>query len=361
MKIGDRMSADVKIFADKIEDSCKIQIDEVSKLKCFENSVIRIMPDAHAGKGCVVGFTAKVDDFIVPSLIGVDIGCGVYTTKLETPIDDFAMFDDIVRSKIPMGTNVNKSNTCDIRKLNLRCYDKLKNTRRIDKSLGTLGGGNHYIEIDENSKGDQYIVIHTGSRNLGKQICNIYQQLAIETCKEDINDDLKYLEGDNMDDYIHDMLTAESFAIMNRKKIMENISRALGVRVIDAFDTMHNYYSSDGYIRKGAICADKGKHVTIPFNMKDGAIIGVGKGNADWNNSAPHGAGRQMSRTKAKNSIQLPDFMEQMKGIYSTSVCSSTIDEAPDAYKPIDSILKYIDETVEIEEHVMPVYNAKAK
>ncbi len=354
------MTADVKIFAKEVDEACKKQIQQVSSLKCFKDAKIRIMPDCHAGKGCVIGFTAANASAVIPNLVGVDIGCGLYCVKLSKRVGSLDKFDSAVRSLIPMSFNVRKHATYDVAKLNLRCHSDLKNVQSLNKSLGTLGGGNHFIELGVDDKGDQYLIIHTGSRNLGKQVCEFYQSLAEKECKADVCNELKHLTGDSANQYKKDMMSCQQFAAMNRRKIASDILEALNIAALDSFDTVHNYISFNGVIRKGAICASIGKKVLIPFNMKDGCAVAVGKGNSDWNNSAPHGAGRKLSRTEAKMTLSLDKFKQDMRHVYSSSVCASTLDECPDAYKSRESILSLINETVEVKQVLHPIYNAKA-
>lgn len=355
---------DVKIFAENIEDEAAKQIEQLASTPAFEGAKIRIMPDAHAGAGCVIGFTANLGDKVVPNLVGVDIGCGMLTAKLGYCIADFSEFDESVKRAVPTGFNVRKFRASNTKGLGLCCFDKLRNVDRLDRSLGTLGGGNHFIEIDENSEGDQFLVIHSGSRNLGLQVANIYQQTAIENCRDDVPDDLKYLEGELAEMYLHDMRICQEFAKRNRELMAERIEYSARLQIDDAFHTMHNYIGDDGIVRKGAISAKDGERVLIPFNMRDGAIIGYGKGNDDWNCSAPHGAGRTMSRSKARKTIDVDKFRDQMQGIYSSTVGKGTLDEAPDAYKDAACIMESIEPTVSYDEatgRLMPKYNLKAE
>ena len=409
---------DLKIFTDNIEKEAIDQINTLLEQPAFADCKIRIMPDVHAGAGCVIGFTADLGDRVIPNIVGVDIGCGMLTVELggiDTGINgktdssivdyvtdiDYEKLDNVIRTCIPSGRNVHEEINYIFPELkNLRCYNNLKNIDWLERSMGTLGGGNHFIEIDEGFEGRKYLVIHTGSRNLGKQVADYYQNLAVElmigrdklayerdrliaeykdqgrsseiqdaikelrnTWRKKTNDipkELCYLTGKYRDDYIYDMKICQRFAKQNRLMIALKIMLSMGWYSIDLFETVHNYIDESNMIRKGAISAKNGEKVLIPINMRDGCIIGVGKGNEDWNYSAPHGAGRIMSRNKARESISMESFRESMEGIYTTSVCESTIDESPMVYKPMDEIIENIKDTVDISEIIKPVYNFKA-
>lgn len=394
----------LKIFTDNIEQEAIDQINTLMEQPAFSNCKVRIMPDVHAGAGCVIGFTADLGDKVIPNIVGVDIGCGMLTVELGKIDVDYAELDRVIRENIPSGFNVHEGRKIRYDRLqDLRCYRELKDTRRLERSIGTLGGGNHFIEIDEGYNGKKYLVIHTGSRNLGKQVADYYQKLAVELMqgkdeflarqekliaeykaqgrKNEIQEaiselrrnfkakqlnipkDLCYLTGKHRDDYLHDMRICQKYAIVNRWLIAHTICYEMGwglSDLLDSFETVHNYIDDFNMVRKGAISAKKGEKVLIPINMRDGCIIGVGKGNEDWNCSAPHGAGRIMSRNKARESISMESFRESMNGIYTTSVCESTIDESPMAYKPMDEIIENIKDTVDISEIIRPVYNFKA-
>lgn len=385
-------------YAKVVEDEAIEQIRRMCDYDFTENSIIRIMPDVHAGKGCTIGTTMTVHGKAVPNIVGVDIGCGMYTINIGKGEIDFEKLDAAAHF-VPSGKNVWEGRQEKFDLEALRCYRHLKNTKRLERSLGTLGGGNHFIEVDRASDGTNYLVIHTGSRNLGKQVAEIYQQLAIDlnkgkedyfdrrdeiirTYKEQgrrkeiqkalkeisldnkqttIPEDLCYLYGRFFDDYIHDIEICQHFATRNREKIAQILIDRAGLVAGEAFHTIHNYIDTDEMIlRKGAIAAHKGEKVLIPINMRDGSILAVGKGNPDWNFSAPHGAGRLMSRTKARAELKMAEYQNTMSGIYTTSVNESTIDEAPMAYKSMADIVDVIDETVDIIEILKPVYNFKA-
>ena len=406
---------DLKIFTENIEQEAIDQINTLMDQPAFSDCKVRIMPDVHAGAGCVIGFTADLGDKVIPNIVGVDIGCGMLTVELGrvklvgygpnveinvTDID-YEKLDAAIRANVPSGFKIHEGRKTKFEKIQeLKCYRDLKDTRRFERSIGTLGGGNHFIEIDEAADGKKYLVIHTGSRNLGKQVADYYQNLAVELMQGkdelyskqeqliaeykahgrrseiqvaikdlhrnfeakqlDIPKDLCYLTGKYREDYLHDMRICQEFAKLNREAISIAILEAMGWTAIDIFETIHNYIDDENMIRKGAISAKAGEKLLIPINMRDGCILGVGKGNEDWNCSAPHGAGRIMSRHKAREVISLDEFKESMDGIYTTSVSAETIDEAPLAYKPMDEIVANIEDTVDIFEILKPVYNFKA-
>lgn len=395
--------ATAKIFTKDVEAECQKQIQEVCNLKIFENSNIRIMPDCHSGKGCVVGFTAKVKDKIIPNLIGVDISCSVSTYKLDTKEINFELLDKVIKNKIPTGNStrnevsnlISKKLKEEILKVNkkINSVDYLTTFERDLKSIGTLGGGNHFIEIDKDYKNNNYyLTIHTGSRNFGKRICEFYQNKAYnlqqlknksyyseqlksipkelreswikEQREEKINNpSLCFLDKENLLSYKEDMEIARKFAKTNHKVICQEIVKSMGWNILDSIYTNHNYieFLDNDYmiIRKGAISAKKNQKVLIPINMRDGMIIGVGKGNEDYNFSAPHGAGRIYSRAKAKQLIDIEMFKNSMIGIYSSCINEKTLDESPFAYKDLNSILENIGDTIKIIKIVKPVYNFK--
>lgn len=354
------LEADLKIFAYDLEHTAKQQIDELVGTSAFSGARVRIMPDAHAGAGCVIGYTANMTDKVVPNLIGVDIGCGMLTTKLASADVDLSVLDAVVK-RIPCGFRVHTKDTCDVSQLGLLCIDEIDNIKRQNKSLGTLGGGNHFIEAATDEDGSWYLIIHSGSRNLGLQVAEFYQAKADETCAEDMPRGLAYLTGELKEAYLHDMRICQQFARDNRKNMMHHIVTGIRGTELDSFHTVHNYVGDDDIIRKGAISAYVGEKVLIPFNMRDGSVIAIGKGNSDWNYSAPHGAGRSMSRSKARKTLSLSDYQKHMEGIYSSSVSNKTIDEAPLAYKPTQEILAALEPTVTIQKRLKPVYNFKAQ
>ena len=385
-------------YASVIEEEAIEQIRRMCDYEFTEGSRIRIMPDVHAGKGCTIGTTMTITDKAVPNIVGVDIGCGMYTVKLGKTDIDFAKFDEAAHF-IPSGMNVWEGRQEHFDLEQLRCYRDLKDTKRLERSLGTLGGGNHFIEIDESADGEKYLVIHSGSRNLGKQVAELYQKLAVELSKgkeeyfkkrdeiiraykekgrkkeiqaalKQINwerkeslipEDLCFLYGSYLEDYLHDVEVCQRFARRNREKMAEILLERAGIAAGEAFHTIHNYIDTEEMIlRKGAIAAHAGEKVLIPINMRDGSVLAVGKGNAEWNYSAPHGAGRIMSRKAAKDKLSLEEYRETMKGIYTTSVNEATLDEAPMAYKSLDDIIDVIRDSVDIIDVMKPVYNFKA-
>lgn len=358
---------DLKIFTENIEEEAIEQIDLLLEQDPFKDCKVRIMPDVHSGKGCVIGFTADLGNKVIPNIVGVDIGCGMLCVELGKVDLDLERIDKIINKVIPAGRNIRDSKLIDfepIKKLN--CFRELNDTKRFNRAIGTLGGGNHFIEIDKDEEDNKYLVIHTGSRNLGKQVADYYQNLAISNMyskKSSLPRDLCYLEGKHRDMYLHDMKICQEYASLNRLYIVKEIlMNYFGNCDFHSFETIHNYISfEDNIVRKGAISAKKGERVLIPINMRDGSIIAIGKGNKDWNESAPHGAGRIMSRNKAKETFNLEQFKESMKDIYSTSVVKETIDEAPFVYKPMQEIMDNIKDTVEIERIIKPIYNFKAK
>lgn len=387
-------------YAKVVEEEAIEQIRRMCDYEMTAGSKIRIMPDVHAGKGCTIGTTMTITDKAVPNVVGVDIGCGMYTVKLGKAGIDFEKFDEAAHY-VPSGMNVWEGRQERFDLTELRCYRELKDSKRLERSLGTLGGGNHFIEIDEAADGTRYLVIHSGSRNLGKQVAELYQKLAvnldrgygdylekrdeiIRTYKEqgrrkEIQDvlkqlhwqvyesepsmpeDLCYLSGKYLEDYLQDVVICQAFARRNREKIAEVILDRCGLAAGEAFHTIHNYIDTDEMIlRKGAIAAHANEKVLIPINMRDGSVLAIGKGNPEWNFSAPHGAGRIMSRKKAKENLTMDDYRKTMEGVYTTSINENTLDEAPMAYKSLDDIIDVIRESVDVIDIMKPIYNFKA-
>lgn len=384
-----------KVFTNNIEETAKEQIRELCSTPTFHDSIIRIMPDVHAGAGCTIGTTMTITDKVVPNLVGVDIGCGVLTVKIKDRDIDFQKLDDVIRAQVPNGQNVH-----DDKFLNDDVFEfvdgfRAKNVlshERVQTGMGTLGGGNHFIEVSVDDEGYHYLTIHTGSRYLGHRIATHYQRKAVANMKKldvasviaqlkaegreseissaiknlkanqpVINKELAHLEGQDFEDYINDMKLTQDYALINRETIFEIINEEMGWSVIDMFDTIHNYIDTTRMIlRKGAVSSQKGEKLIIPLNMKEGSIIAVGKGNEDWNFSAPHGAGRVFSRRQAKKQLSMDEFKETMKDVWTTSVSEETLDEAPKAYKDINSILDNIHDTVDIVKIIKPVYNFKS-
>lgn len=385
------------IFADVVDDSAIEQVRIICDQKFVEGSKIRLMPDIHAGTGCTIGMTMTIKDKIVPNLVGVDIGCGMLTVKLEDKGIDLDALDSVIHKCVPSGTSTNDTphfyyDHSLIR--DLYCINHV-DVDRASLSIGTLGGGNHFIEIDKDESGDLYLVIHTGSRHLGGEVAKYYQKEAWRVLKskpakdlidalkaagrhKEIETELKKLKAESsnnmpskefayvteelFNDYIHDMKIVQEFARVNRRAIAKTIVDEMGLWTTDIFQTIHNYIDTDAMIlRKGAVSAKAGEKMLIPINMRDGSLICIGKGNHEWNCSAPHGAGRLMSRTAARNTFTVEEFKEQMKGVYSTSVCEDTIDECPMAYKGMQDILRNIGDTAEVVNIIRPIYNFKAK
>ncbi len=392
-------------YAKVVEESAIEQIRRMCDYDCSVGSQIRIMPDVHAGKGCTIGTTMTITDRVVPNVVGVDIGCGMYTVELGKVDIDLAVFDAFAHS-IPSGRNVWPGRMEEFDLTTLCCYRELNDTRRMVRSLGTLGGGNHFIEIDEAGDGTKYLVIHSGSRSLGKQVAEYYQKIAINldrgygefmkereeiirTYKEqgrksEIRDALKlreqlmskegiikakpnnprdlcYLTGEYLQRYLHDVEICQAFARRNRELMAEILLEKNGLTAGEAFHTIHNYIDTNEMIlRKGAISARKGEKVLIPINMRDGSVLAVGRGNPEWNYSAPHGAGRVMSRYDAKRNLSLEEYQKEMADVFTTSVSRKTLDEAPMAYKSLEDIIDVIRDSVDVIDVMKPVYNFKA-
>lgn len=411
---------DVKIFTDNVEESALEQIKELLSIDVFSDKKIRIMPDVHAGAGCVIGFTGDLGDKVIPNIVGVDIGCGMRILNLGKLADiDYHAFHEHIRSNVPSGKIVREDKFGfkplvgeemeiyrEAKKLvtELFCYRELKDSGRINKSIGSLGGGNHFIELDKDDEENVYLVIHTGSRNLGKQVAEIYQAKAVkhltagadefeDTIKRTIEEykaagrrselqgvikkmrksmegrlpavrpDLCYLEGEGREHYLHDMRICQRWAVLNRKLIALLLVKFFGSQRLEAaqqWESVHNYISDDNIIRKGSISAAEGERCIIPLNMRDGSLLCIGKGNPDWNCSAPHGAGRVLSRTQAYEKITMEDFKASMQGIYSESVNDFTRDESPMVYKPASEIIANIGDTVTIDTIIRPIFNFKA-
>ncbi len=393
------------VYTDIIEDTAREQIEQLCSQEFVKGCKIRIMPDAHAGKGCVIGFTADLGEMVIPNIVGVDIGCGMLTVELGNIDIDFAKLDAVIRKYVPSGKNVHEGRIVRFPKLmELNCYRELNDAKRLERSIGSLGGGNHFIEVDIDDEGKKYLVIHTGSRNLGKQVAELYQELAADllrgkdklfaqqqriideykaagrraeiqaAIKElhksfvakgcDIPENLCYLTGEYRQRYLDDMRICQEFAVLNRLTIANLITTNLlgkDISEFPRFETIHNYIDLDNNIvRKGAVSAQAGERLLIPINMRDGSLICIGKGNPEWNCSAPHGAGRMFSRTQAKENFTVEEFMKSMEGIYTTSVNQSTLDECPMAYKSMEDIVNNIGDTAEIVKVIKPLYNFKA-
>lgn len=412
---------DVKIFTDNIETTAIEQIERLLTIPAFGGCKIRIMPDVHAGAGCVIGFTGDLGDKVIPNIVGVDIGCGILVQPFVCVNEiDYHALNEFILRHIPSGRNYRDNKYAPLPQKymdayresknlikQMRCYRELKETKRLNLSIGSLGGGNHFIELDRDESNLHYVVVHTGSRNLGKQVADIYQKLAVKCQsgwaelmeeqnrliaeykqtgrKDELQDvirklhnsfkmrkltippDLSYLEGSCREDYLHDMRLCQQWAKINRRMITGLIMDYLISQGYSdmcendlQFESIHNYISDDNIIRKGAISANAGEKCIIPLNMRDGSLICIGKGNEDWNCSAPHGAGRIMSRSQAFQNINLDDYARSMQGIYTECVNEDTKDESPMVYKPKDEIIRNISETVSVVNVIKPVYNFKA-
>ncbi|MEI2466603.1 RtcB family protein [Niallia taxi] len=384
-----------KVYTDKVEETAMSQILELCDQEFTKGTKIRIMPDTHAGAGCTIGTTMTITDKIVPNLVGVDIGCGMEVAVIDKNKAEvnFDQLDEVIRKHIPSGFSTRESSQFHpySKRVDFRNVVAPFNLKRAKSSVGTLGGGNHFVELNEMD--DKIVlVIHSGSRNLGKQIAEHYQNLAYnellslhqerqglinelkaagreseieETLKAlkrpYVKKDLAYLQGKSFEHYMNDMKIAQHYALLNRKAMVEEITSRMRWNISESFTTIHNYIDMEQMIlRKGAISARKDEKVIIPMNMRDGSIIAIGKGNKDWNESAPHGAGRLMSRTKAKELVSLEQFKDVMKDVWTTSVNESTLDESPMAYKPMEDIVKHTDDTIEIVQVIKPLYNFKA-
>ena len=383
-----------KVFTNNIEETAISQIIELCNQEFAKDSKIRIMPDVHAGAGCTIGTTMTIKDKIVPNLVGVDIGCGMYCVKLNVQEIDFEKLDNVIRNYIPYGQNVHEvQQDLKLNLKDLKCFNYINEDRAL-KSVGTLGGGNHFIEIDIDDNKNIYLVIHSGSRYLGKQVAEYYQEQGYkELCdmkdlkdniirelkaqhrEKDIQTELKkipkfkgnkslaYVKGELFNNYINDMKITQKYAFLNRDKMATIILKHMNLidKIDYRFQTIHNYIDIDNMIlRKGSVSAQKGERLIIPMNMRDGSLICEGKGNSDWNFSAPHGAGRILSRSKANELVTLEEFEDSMKNVWSTSVNKSTIDESPMVYKPMQEIMDNIGDTVEIKHIIKPIYNFKA-
>ena len=401
-----------KIYTDTCDDATIAQVKNLMNQPSVAGSRVRIMPDCHAGAGCVIGTTMTITDKVIPNLVGVDIGCGMLATKLKERRIDLPKFDSVSQAEVPAGMRMRKSahsRADEISVEELACFGKTgcKVSPEVFRlSLGTLGGGNHFWELDKDEDGSIWLVVHTGSRRSGKDVAEFYQkqayehlnvvgerrkailaekreafiaQLKAEGREKEINKllpqwmaaqppaevsvpyEVSWCEGQLFDDYIHDMKVMQAYAALNRQIITELILKKCKLHAVEQFETVHNYIDMDRMIlRKGSVSARAGERLLIPINMRDGALICVGKGNVDWNESAPHGAGRLMSRSEAKNSISMKEYKESMKGIYTSCVNKVTIDESPMAYKPIDEIMANVEPTVEIVSRIRPIYNFKA-
>ena len=359
--------ANAIVYTDEIESSAIGQIQALCDKPFAAGSKIRIMPDVHTGKGCTIGTTMTVGEYVVPNLVGVDIGCGMDVVFLKEKRINLPTLDSFISKNIPHGRDVREKphrNSERIDLSELECFGSI-DTRRALESIGTLGGGNHFIEVDRDEEENLYLIIHTGSRNLGLQVAEYYQKLAYESVggrsQNEIPFELAYLSGKDRDRYLHDMAIMQRYAALNRQTIRDCILDAMKLHEEDFFTTVHNYIDLEhGILRKGSVSAREGERLLIPLNMRDGALICIGRGNDDWNQSAPHGAGRLFSRTQAESSFTLSAFKKSMDGIYTTTVSQDTLDECPMAYKDPQTIISAIGDTVRIEKQIRPIYNFKS-
>lgn len=388
-----------KVYATTVEQNAYDQIENMCNMEIYKDNRIAIMPDVHAGAGCTIGTTMTLNGAVSPNMVGVDIGCGMEVCQIKEKEIDFDKLDKLIREEIPFGREVRTKThpySRDIDLYELKCSNKIKKLGKESWAIGSLGGGNHFIEVDKDDEGNLYIVVHSGSRHLGKRVAEVYQELAFKQCNGNSGEDVKelienlkkegrqkeietilqnmkkeretvpkmyaYVSGELFTDYIHDMKIMQKFAVLNRKAMMDIIIEGMNLTVVDNFTTIHNYIDTENMIlRKGAVSAQKGEKLLIPINMKEGSLICIGKGNPEWNCSAPHGAGRLFSRKEAFRRFTVEEFTKQMEGIYSTTVTASTLDECPMAYKNMDEIVKNIEPTTEIIKVIKPIYNFKAE
>lgn len=367
------------VYAGRTDQESVAQVMTMCNTPYLADSRIRMMPDMHAAEGCTVGTSMTITDRANPAWVGGDIGCGMQVYKLQEREIDFAALDSVIRAEIPSGAAIFPTENKAVRALKLNeliCYEWIRH-KTVDASLGTLGGGNHFIEMDRDTNGNLYLVIHSGSRRLGRDVATYWQNEAfcqtngfdpklfarrkVDVSKASVRKDVSWLEGDALEGYLHDMNMAVRYAVRSRELMGETILKALNLHVDEAFATIHNYIDTEhGILRKGAVSAQAGEKLIIPINMRDGSLICIGKGNPEWNCTAPHGAGRMMTRSQAKTEISLDDYRAAMEGIYTTSVSESTLDESPMAYRGIDEILDVIEDTADVAELLTPVYNFKA-
>lgn len=389
--------ATAKVFTDVVDEASISQVISLLNQPYVDGSRVRMMPDIHAGAGCTIGTTMTISDKICPNLVGVDIGCGMETIRIKEDHIEPQKLDNVIRASIPSGFNIRSKAHRFAKNIDLSglCCAKKVDINRAYNSIGTLGGGNHFIEANKDDDGNIYIVVHSGSRHLGLEIANYYQQEAynaltsyskeeidgiidmlkasgrakeiqstlktLKSKRSPVSKHLAYVEGSLFDQYLHDMKIAQQFAALNRQAMMDTIVKNMGFHVEEQFTTIHNYIDIDNMIlRKGSVSAQVGERLLIPINMRDGSLICTGKGNEDWNFSAPHGAGRLMSRSAAKETFTVSEFKKEMEGIYTTSVGRSTLDECPMAYKGMDDIVGNIEPTVNVDVVIRPIYNFKA-
>lgn len=356
--------AKAKIFTQKLDSSSEGQIRALCNSRASEGQKIRIMPDVHAGAGCVIGFTAVLNGRVVPNMVGVDIGCGMYCVKIGQFTHDFNKLDKVIRMGVPAGKGLHKS---PHRFADQARLDKLTVAKAVDNekgrlSVGSLGGGNHFIELAQSDQdGATWLIIHSGSRNPGLQVATLHQKLAGDSRPDDVPYAFAWLEGAGLDNYLNDMDIMQDYARLNREAIADSIMKGMKWKEEDSFHTIHNYIDIENMIvRKGAVSAQKGERLLVPMNMRDGSVLCEGLGVEDWNFSAPHGAGRLMSRTEAREKLTLTALKKDMEGIYSNAIARNVVDESPGAYKPMDEILEQLGKTAKITAALKPIYNFKA-
>lgn len=365
MKTVKGIYAEARIFTDDAEDYALAQVKMICDNETAAGSTVCMMPDIHSGKIAPIGLSMTVADKVIPQLLGVDIGCGMTCVKLNKSNAEFQKLDRVIRENVPSGFTIRKDVHCMVQDFSyegLHCIRHI-NRQKADRSLGTLGGGNHFIELDQGDDGSLYLVVHTGSRHLGEEVAAYYTKLASISLKErgkEVPYYMSYLEGDSKTSYLEDVQTIQRYAEWNRQIIVREILKGMKWKAVEQFSVPHNYLDDSGILRKGAISAKKGEPVVIPANMRDGVILGMGKGNVEWNYSAPHGSGRKLRRDDVKNKYTVSEFKKEMKGIYSSCVSADTLDEAPFAYRSITEIVEQIRDTVEVTKILKPVYNFKA-
>lgn len=365
MKTVKGIYAEAKIFTDDVEPYAEEQVKIICDNEIANGSTICMMPDIHPGKIAPIGLAMTITDKVIPQLLGIDIGCGLTCVKLKNTNLEFQKLDRIIRENVPSGFMIQKTPHYMAEEFSfdeIHCVNNI-NRNKAKNSLGTLGGGNHFIEIDKGNDGSLYLIVHTGSRHLGEEVDEYYTKLASDNLKErklNVPYYMSYLDGENKKAYMEDVQIIQRYADLNRQIIIKEILKGMKWKAIEQFSVEHNYIDAFGILHKGSISARNGENVIIPANMRDGVVLGIGKGNAEWNYSAPHGSGRKLRRTDVKNQYTVSDFKKEMKGIYSSCVNSETLDEAPFAYRSITEIAEQIKDTVEITEILKPVYNFKA-
>lgn len=365
MKTVKGIYAEAKIFTDDVEAHAEAQVKMICDNEVAEGSKICMMPDIHPGKIAPIGLSMTVGDKVIPQLLGVDIGCGMTCVKLNRTNTEFQRLDKVIRENVPSGFAIRDAAHHMAEEFSyeeLRCARHI-NVQKAERSLGTLGGGNHFIEVDKGADGSMYLVVHTGSRHLGEEVAEYYTSLASRRLKEqgrEVPYYLSCLEGDDREAYLEDVRIIQGYAELNRQIIVREILRGMKWKAADQFSVPHNYLDDWGILRKGSISARAGENVVIPINMRDGILLGVGRGSAEWNCSAPHGAGRRLKREDVKSRFTVSEFKKEMKGIYSSCIGADTLDEAPFAYRSMEEIAEQIKDTVEVTDILKPVYNYKA-